>query len=519
MEIDVATEPELAALTDRVTALESEITGEQGPPGPQGPPGDPGPQGPEGPQGPQGIQGPPGDPGPAGANGVQGPQGPQGVAGAQGPKGDTGAQGPKGDTGATGVQGPQGPQGAVGPQGPPGPATASPERIVLSTLTGSTPEAKLDTLMAALQAQPSLVGFWDIPAGATFTKVRTVFQGMKMQSMSSGGQNSEVGGGTMGREYKFSGGIGAAAWWQGSGQVFDYWFKDFMFTGNGSSQFLAHATGTAYTLGLYNIDFRGWKHVLGNPTAKLLATLCTLDGAFTMNGGNDTQISIGGSDNLGLKPQHVNIGSSGLTVDKPLVLLSDIGKSVIEGFYFTIFGVGGYALQITGSASYCAGLVIRDCIFEGHNATDAAPSRLIQIDGTPAVTFRDISVNYGNAKNLSTALIVQNGGDITYDGVTYDRASGVAETVPLFDIRGGEARIANVKRGTKGGSWTGRPRVIKGTGAQVWCNDGSVTLPTAVAGDARAPMTMPVLPVYQDIAATAPTVDYWDSDQVKAGQR
>ena len=69
-------------------------------------------------------------------------------------------------------------------------------------------------------------------------------------------------------------------------------------------------------------------------------------------------------------------------------------------------------------------------------------------------------------------MIHQTAGQLLVDGCTYDRATGVAETVPFVYSAGGKARVSNTFIGSKGGTWSGLPRV---TGSGVTA-DNSVTV-------------------------------------------
>jgi hypothetical protein len=97
-------------------------------------------------------------------------------------------------------------------------------------------------------------------------------------------------------------------------------------------------------------------------------------------------------------------------------------------------------------------VVFRDCWFAFAMSDPAAYS------GTPDVGY-----------------ITQTGGTVILREPSIDRATGVAETVPLLEIRAGEVDVSGAQRGTLGGSWSGRPRV-KVTGGTVLASDYSVTL-------------------------------------------
>ena len=114
----------LAAVTERVAALEARPAPEQGPPGERGP------AGPKGDKGDRGEAGPRGERGETGATGAQGAQGIQGPVGPQGPQGPQGIQGPDGEVIEVPPVIPPTPEPEPKPE-PPAPAECT------STVTGS----------------------------------------------------------------------------------------------------------------------------------------------------------------------------------------------------------------------------------------------------------------------------------------------------------------------------------------------------------------------------------------------
>jgi hypothetical protein len=121
-------------------------------------------------------------------------------------------------------------------------------------------------------------------------------------------------------------------------------------------------------------------------------------------------------------------------------------------------------IYITGGST-TTGLVLSGMSrVEGRNVSQPCVGSNIRIDGG-GVTIRDMWVAYGgtafnsNGHSGEGGIIQQSGGDVLYDGLWYDRASGVAESVPFINVTGGTARVRNIRKGFKGGSWSGLPRV------------------------------------------------------------
>ena len=66
------------------------------------------------------------------------------------------------------------------------------------------------------------------------------------------------------------------------------------------------------------------------------------------------------------------------------------------------------------------------------------------------------------------------GGEALWDGINYDRATGVAQTVPLIYANGGKVRVRNVFTVAGGGAWTALP-VVKRAGWATYNLDDTVT--------------------------------------------
>lgn len=309
---------------------------------------------------------------------------------------------------------------------------------------------------------------------------RNVYQGLKLIGLAGHG-DQQRGANSIPNDIRFN---GTGTWWQvPPGQTFDVYMGGLCFQGNANAQFMASNPGVLWTSVFENLGFNLWKNVFGNPSdltnTKFLNTAIHLRGFFNFNNGYGTACSFGGSDS--------NIFMDGGQIDSPPGTMDNAQYHVIFNYqekthvgpiYMTAETMSG--IRIDGGAT-TSGLVLTGMgRVEGRNIGQPCKGSNIRITGG-AHTLRDYWVAYGgtafnsNGHTGEGGIITQSGGDVLYDGLWYDRATGVAETVPFIYVSGGKARIRNIRTGTKGGSWTGLPRYYKG-GSAVVDADNSVQL-------------------------------------------
>lgn len=478
------------------------------------------------------YQAPPGGGG-GGGNGATGPTGPTGPAGpAGGPTGPAGPSGPTGPMGPVGGIGPTGPTGAVGPTGPAGSgggggldqATADARYVNVAgdTMTGmltlaadpsqalqAVTKQYLDGKIVMNSSVPGIIYLDDMPgasddakltealiraSGATvkpaiafgarrydFTQNnRNVYSGLKLIGLAGHG-DQQRGANSIPNDIRFN---GTGTWWVvPSGQTFDVYMGGLCFQGNSGAQFMSSNPGVLWTSVFENLGFNLWKHVLGNisdiANTKFLNTAILMTGWFNTNNSYSTAYCFGGSDS--------NLFMEGGLLDSPTdkmdqtayhMILNYQEKTHVGPIYNTAEGASGILIQ---GGSTTSGLVISGAgRVEGRNIGQPCKGSNIRITGGTH-TIRDYWVAYGGTAFNTTGhtgeggIITQTGGDMLYDGIWYDRATGVDETVPFIYVSGGKARIRNIRTGTKGGSWTDKPRVYKGASATVDA-DNSVTI-------------------------------------------
>ena len=74
---------------------------------------------------------------------------------------------------------------------------------------------------------------------------------------------------------------------------------------------------------------------------------------------------------------------------------------------------------------------------------------------------------------VDAGVIMVNSGMLHMDSCTYDRATGVAESVPYVYNNGGSVRIFNQMVASKGGVWSGLPGIHTASGTTV--NDSTTS--------------------------------------------
>jgi hypothetical protein len=374
-----------------------------------------------------------------------------------------------------------------------GSSSPMPGVVLLDSFAGASDDAKLTAALtyAAAQTQTPAIMFPD--RLVTLTTTRVAFDGMKLIGPPVvGWQNVELSsGGLNPTRVRLNLGVDASSWIVppgGAGNCYNVAIRDLSFESTNSATQAFHypvATGTAYAWNFHNLDFQSFKHVFGNPTTPFSATLCSTTGNWNMTTALDTQVTMGGSDNDFWIGGTCNVGPGG---SSPLtgsnagryLFRLQTGKSNWGGVYITADD-NWRALKLEGGTSFQAGNRLRGWRIEGRNANDPCPGALVRCSGgTWYMDGFDLNYAMTNAATFtdSTDLgyIHISGGVVHINGFSIDRATGVAETVPAVYISAGEAIVKCAQRCTKGGAWTGRPRVQQASAGLVLDNDPTVTV-------------------------------------------
>lgn len=350
--------------------------------------------------------------------------------------------------------------------------------VSLWSFPGATPDAKMTNALSYIAAQtvttPPLLMSPDPAAGSGsvgFSQAgRQIFNGLKVVYPYGFG-NQQRAAESIPCDVRYS---GTGSWWVlPSGNTYDVEFSGIGFQGNSGSTFLDGSSGgVLWTSKFHDLGFNLWKHVMGTPTAKLLMTACLWSGWWNINNSYNTAISVGGSD--------CNLFTEGALIDSPTafmgtsnpgnyhVRLDRLQKSSVGPIYMTNEKVSGIWID-TGSTE--GALILNGSgRSEGRNNAQPCWGSNMRIGGSGQVTIRDWWVAYGmsnpnqNGHTGEGGVITQTGARVLYDGLIYDRADGVAETVPFIFVSGGTARVRNIQTANRGGGWTGLPRVDQAGG-------------------------------------------------------
>lgn len=351
--------------------------------------------------------------------------------------------------------------------------------VALDSFTGTTDDAKLTAALSYVAAQTVKPPIIFANRQYSFSQAgRTVFSGMKLAGPYAHG-NQQRAANSIPNDIRFS---GSGVWWQlASGSVFDVGLYGLSFQGNSGAQFMAGGSSVLWTSVFRDLGFNLWGNVLGTPAAKLLMTANLFDGWWNVNNGYGTAFTLGGSDcNLWTDGMLLDSQPSFMPAGQYHLIASYLQKTTIGPLFITCDQRSGILVQ--GGANGGPLVFCGQGRAEGRNDTTPCYGSNVRIDGGNN-TFRDWWISYG-ATNLSGSghtgeggVITVTGGQTLFSGVTYDRASGVAETVPFIYQSGGYARVRDVFTAARSQTWStfpGKPRVQ--TVGGVLDADNSVTV-------------------------------------------
>jgi hypothetical protein len=282
----------------------------------------------------------------------------------------------------------------------------------------------------------------------------------------------------------------------GSAKYYSCYFGCLPLTGGSQATFLGQGSGTGslQNLLLRDISCVNLKTLLGTQATKLLLTSPTFDGLWDVNATYNGAIHIGGSGEGILWPAGglFDGGGSAYTAAG-----GSAGQATIWLDYFEFANIGPIfitceddweGLRISGptynSTTGNQGNVrITGATIEGRNAGAPCFGAVCRVLGGVA-QFNNCSFLHGMSAAASMGhspqdagvVDVQSGALAHFAGCSYDRATGVAETVPWVYARSGTlVRVRDTYVTAKAGTWTGLPRVDDVSGTSVTA-DSTVTV-------------------------------------------
>ena len=352
----------------------------------------------------------------------------------------------------------------------------------LDSYAGATDDDKLTAALAYAQAQTYKPTIVLSNRAYTFATPRTLVDGFRLRGP-WGYSNAERGTANMACQVTCNGG---GTWLTvPAGTTWDVSIGQLCFKGSSTTQWIG-GPGLLYCCLMRDLSFSGFSSVLGSQATKLLMTACQLDGWWEVNNSYHGAIHLGGSDDT-LFPNGCLLDSAtafygttaGNSAGQSHLWCDYLEKSYIGPMYITAEGNWG-GVRVTGPGLNSGGSNLGGPVWfgpglrvEGRNAGAPCNGALIRVEGG-IVDLRGIWASYAmanpsaftNRTPVDAGVIQLIDGQLNIDGATYDRATGVAESVPFVHQTGGELRAVSIWRGSKGGAWTGRPQVVS-TGGTV----------------------------------------------------
>lgn len=372
-----------------------------------------------------------------------------------------------------------------------GAATVDFGRVALDSFTGSD-DARLSSALsyAAAQTYPPAIQLTN-RAHAFTTANRIAFEGMRIFGP-EGYSNPERGGDKMGSRISLS---MTGPWFHNNGaDVFGVSLHDLSFVGGSGATVLGQSGGgTWYCTSMKGIYSSGLRSVLGTQATKILMTAASLTGDWEINNCYSGSFHIGGSDNVFwsdgmLLDSGTAFNTAGAANGQYHIWFDFCEKSYIGPLYITAEGpwagirVSGPGFNSTGN-NQGGPLNFFGLRLEGRNSGQASNGSLFRQEGG-IVILRDSWISYGMVNPATpghsptdAGIIHHSGGTLQVEGCTYDRASTVGETTPfVYTSSTGDCIVRGIMRASKGGTWTGRPRVQRAGTPENRITDSTVTL-------------------------------------------
>lgn len=350
--------------------------------------------------------------------------------------------------------------------------------VALDSFAGGSDDAKLTAAMsyAAAQSFPPFILLNN--RSYSFTSQRTLYNGFRLRGPGGIGPTNPEKSSTAGAYNPCKVSVTSGGVWLNSDAA-ECWDVSISggigFRGNSSTQFMG-GSAVYWCLHLRDIGVTDFKTILGSQATSMKLTLCLIDGWIQFQNSYNGGVHIGGSDNaLFLGNSNIDSGASYLSAGGSTgqyhLWFDSLEKTTIGPLYTT--GEQGWgAIRVSGRAYNNAGgnnnggpVWISGAKIEGRNAGAPCYGSLIKVDGG-ILNLTDSWLGYAMSSPSSmghsptdAGVVHQTAGAVVVRGCTYDRASGVAETVPLVYSAGGVTRVSDVLVGAKGGGWTGVPRV------------------------------------------------------------
>lgn len=372
-----------------------------------------------------------------------------------------------------GIPGPPGEDGADGADGAPGSGAGVADfgSVALDSFAGANDDAKLTAALSAVGADtfPRTIQLTN-RSYSFATAGRVPFESMRIAGP-RGYSNPERNGGTSEMACRLHL-TGTGAWFASTAEVFSVSMSNLSFVG-GSGAWVIGGGSNWYCLSMRDIFASGLRSVIGSISQKCLLTAASFTGDWEINNCYDLFFHGGGSDNV--------FWSDGILIDAAVaydgagqahIWMDGMDKSYVGPIYCTARGEWS-AIRQTGQAFNSTGsnqgaMYYNGCRIEGMNPDTPTYGALVRVEGGIAI-FHGCNFNFAMADPSNAGIgrtdlgvIQHTGGQLIVDNCTYDRANGVSETVPfVYTNTSADCCVTKIMRSSRGGTWTGRPRVAK----------------------------------------------------------
>jgi hypothetical protein len=274
---------------------------------------------------------------------------------------------------------------------------------------------------------------------------------------------------------------GAGPWFNtGASDNWDNTFADLTLVCNAGSSFLGRTgAGTWRGLKFGNLAQKSGNGLIGSFANALNGTVITAFGHIWVNGNTDTAIHVAGSD-MHLLWSSCFVDSAPANAPAgghPHVMFDFADFCTVGPMYITAEGNWG-AVDFLGTSNpltstsnnsgrvTCFGLTAT-----GRNPGQPCNGATVRVKGG-IVKLVGGEIAWGMANPglmgrspTDAGVVHQSGGVLQMDGFRYDRTTGQAETVPFVYSSAGRCIVKNTVHTSRGGTWTGLPRVDEAGGS------------------------------------------------------
>jgi hypothetical protein len=331
----------------------------------------------------------------------------------------------------------------------------------LDSFPQTTADARLTAAMTQVAGETVKRPIWLNP-GRRYdfaTTSRSLFSGFKLVCPGGFG-NQQRAANSIPCDVRFS---GNGTWFVNNGTTYDVMFAGMGLQGNSNGVFMTSNPGVLWTSVFRDLGFNLWKHVWGTPSSKFLNTAILIDGWGNINNSYNTAATFGGSDSTFFDGKWLIDSPPSIMAAGAYHLIFDYQEeSTVGKVYMTAEQNGG--VLINGGATTKGLRFLGGFDVEGRNSSQPCYGSLFRINGG-GVDIKDAWLAYaasnlnanGRSGELGVITVAGSNADVFIDGCWYDRS--VAESVKFVGISSGSVRIRNIRRGAKGGSWSGLPQV------------------------------------------------------------